>query len=112
MTEADSVLSTPRIDSSLNSNVVKFPYSVSRLIHSRKPRRSKNGTAEERAAKAAGAAVNEPPRRTSQVRLDRRKMGGDHSLFHTRAAAGIHGRCLETPKPSFPKVMKRRRRSA
>jgi hypothetical protein len=69
MTEADSVLSTPRIDSSLNSNVVKFPYSVSRLIHSRKPRRSKNGTAEERAAKAAGAAVNEPPRRTSQVRL-------------------------------------------
>jgi len=60
MTEADSVLSTPRIDSSLNSNVVKFPCSVSRLIHSRKPRRSRE---------AAGAAVNEPARRTSQVRF-------------------------------------------
>jgi hypothetical protein len=33
--------------------VVKFPYDVSRRAHSRKPRRSKNGTPEERAAKAA-----------------------------------------------------------
>jgi hypothetical protein len=32
-------------------NVVKFPYSVSRRVHSRKPRRSKNGTPEERAKK-------------------------------------------------------------
>jgi hypothetical protein len=42
--------------------VVKFPYDASRRVHSRKPRRSKNGTPEERAAKAAamqrpGAAV-------------------------------------------------------
>ncbi|KRR22624.1 hypothetical protein CQ14_30930 [Bradyrhizobium lablabi] len=37
----------------MESNVVKFPYSVSRRVHSRKPRRSKNGTPEERAAKAA-----------------------------------------------------------
>jgi hypothetical protein len=35
------------------SNVVKFPYDASRRIHSQKPRRSKNGTPEERAAKAA-----------------------------------------------------------
>jgi hypothetical protein len=34
-------------------NVVKFPYSASRRVHSKKPRRSKNGTPEERAAKAA-----------------------------------------------------------
>jgi hypothetical protein len=34
-------------------NVVKFPYSVSRRAHSRRPRWSKNGTPEERAAKAA-----------------------------------------------------------
>jgi hypothetical protein len=34
-------------------NVVKFPYSASRRVHSQKPRRSKNGTPEERAAKAA-----------------------------------------------------------
>jgi hypothetical protein len=35
------------------NNVVKFPYSASRRVHSKKPRRSKNGTPEERAAKAA-----------------------------------------------------------
>jgi hypothetical protein len=69
MSEADSVLSTPRIESSSNRNVIKFPYSVSRRAHSRKPRRSKNGTPEERAAKAAGAGANGPPRRTSQVRM-------------------------------------------
>lgn len=35
----------------MDSNVIKFPYSVSRRVHSRKPRRSKNGTPEERADK-------------------------------------------------------------
>jgi hypothetical protein len=29
------------------SNIVKFPYSASRRVHSKKPRRSKNGTPEE-----------------------------------------------------------------
>jgi hypothetical protein len=37
----------------MTSNVVRFPYSASRRVHSKKPRRSKNGTPEERAAKAA-----------------------------------------------------------
>ena len=37
----------------MNNNVVKFPYVAARRIHSQKPRRSKNGTPEERAAKAA-----------------------------------------------------------
>jgi hypothetical protein len=37
------------------SEVVKFPYSSSRRVHSQKPRRSKNGTPEERAAKEAAA---------------------------------------------------------
>jgi hypothetical protein len=35
------------------SNVVKFPYSVSRRVFARKPRTSQNGTPEERAAKVA-----------------------------------------------------------
>jgi hypothetical protein len=35
------------------NNVVKFPFSVSRRAHARKPRASINGTPEERAAKAA-----------------------------------------------------------
>jgi hypothetical protein len=38
-------------------NVVKFPYDACRRVHSRKPRISKNGTPEERAAKAAAAAA-------------------------------------------------------
>ena len=37
------------------SEVVKFPYNACRRVHSRKPRRSFNGTPEERAAKAADA---------------------------------------------------------
>ncbi len=37
------------------TNVVKFPYNASRRVHSRKPRISKNGTPEERVAKAATA---------------------------------------------------------
>jgi hypothetical protein len=35
------------------NNVVKFPYDACRRVHSQKPRRSKNGSPEERAAKAA-----------------------------------------------------------
>jgi hypothetical protein len=35
--------------------VVKFPYEASRRLHSRKPRRSKNGTPEERAARETTA---------------------------------------------------------
>ena len=46
----------------MTSNVVKFPYTACRRVHSRKPRRSFNGTPEERAAKAAAeaAALPEP----------------------------------------------------
>ena len=36
--------------------VVKFPYSASRRVYSRRPRVSKNGSPEERAAKAAAPA--------------------------------------------------------
>jgi hypothetical protein len=39
------------------SNVVKFPFSVSRRAHARRPRKSINGTPEERAAKAAADAA-------------------------------------------------------
>jgi hypothetical protein len=38
--------------------VVKFPYNACRRVHSRKPRRSRNGTPEERAAKAAAEGIN------------------------------------------------------
>jgi hypothetical protein len=39
------------------NNVVKFPYSVSRRVHSRKSRRSKNGTPEQRALGAAATVA-------------------------------------------------------
>jgi hypothetical protein len=35
------------------AEIFKFPYDACRRVHSKKPRRSKNGTPEERAAKAA-----------------------------------------------------------
>lgn len=38
-------------------SVVKFPYDASRRAHARKPRRSKNGTPEERAARATAEIV-------------------------------------------------------
>jgi hypothetical protein len=53
---------------STDSNLVKFPYNASRRLYSRRPRKSINGTPEERAAKAAGAVANEAPAQTRQVR--------------------------------------------
>jgi hypothetical protein len=61
------------------AEIFKFPYDVSRRAHSRKPRRSKNGTSEGRAAKAAAvqgapAAVIELARNET---IDRRKLRGN-----------------------------------
>ena len=39
----------------MTAEIVKFPYSASRRVHSHRPRTSKNGTPEERAARAASA---------------------------------------------------------
>jgi hypothetical protein len=39
--------------------IINLPYSVTRRIHARKPRRSKNGTPEERAARTPAAAPTE-----------------------------------------------------
>jgi hypothetical protein len=55
------------------AEIKKFPYSVSRRAHSKKPRRSKNGTPEERAAKAAG--TQQAP--ADVVLIDRRKLRGN-----------------------------------
>ena len=65
------------------SNVVKFPYDASRRIHSQKPRRSKNGTPEERAAKAAAllpTSADVVPmadaREQARLEVDGRKLRG------------------------------------
>jgi hypothetical protein len=54
------------------TNVVKFPYSSSRRVHSKKPRRSKNGTPEERAAKAA--AANTTPATVIEISSDNQRL--------------------------------------
>jgi hypothetical protein len=61
----------------MTAEIVKFPYSASRRVHSQKPRRSKNGTPEERAAKAAAletAPADVVPMARSEV--DGRKLRG------------------------------------
>ena len=47
-------------------NVVKFPFNACRRVHSRKQRRSKYGTPEERAAKLAAAKARVAAGYTSQ----------------------------------------------
>ena len=59
--------------------LVKFSYSASRRICARRPRRSKNGTPEERAAaQAAETATTEPAsnadRRTAHPSSERRRL--------------------------------------
>jgi hypothetical protein len=65
------------------AEIFKFPYDASRRVHSQKPRRSKNGTPEERAAKAAASLP--PPadvvpmadlREQARSEVDGRKLRG------------------------------------
>ena len=65
------------------AEIFKFPYSASRRVHSKKPRRSKNGTPEERAAKAAALETTpadvvsmSPARAQAYSEVDRRKLRG------------------------------------
>jgi hypothetical protein len=67
----------------MTSNVVRFPYSASRRVHSQKPRRSKNGTPEERAARAAAlfpTSADVVPmadaREQARLEVDGRKLRG------------------------------------
>jgi hypothetical protein len=59
------------------TNVVRFPYNACRRVHSRKPRISKNGTAEERAARAA--AVRADPSMALNVIQISRKPAEPHA---------------------------------
>jgi len=65
------------------AEIFKFPYSASRRVHSQKPRRSKNGTPEERAARAAAlfpTAADVVPmadaREQARLEVDGRKLRG------------------------------------
>jgi hypothetical protein len=65
------------------AEIFKFPYDASRRVHSRKPRRSKNGTPEERAAKAAAMETSPADvvpmslvQADARSEVDRRKLRG------------------------------------
>jgi hypothetical protein len=66
----------------MTAEIVKFPYSASRRVHSKKPRRSKNGTPEERAAKAApleapaDVVLMSDVREQAHSEIDRRQLRG------------------------------------
>jgi hypothetical protein len=70
MTKADSVLSTPPLNSSSN-NVIEFPFGVSRKEFARKSRASKKGTRDERVPKP-GADLVSVTAGNSRLRLERR----------------------------------------
>ncbi|MEH2485409.1 hypothetical protein [Bradyrhizobium sp. AZCC 2230] len=126
MIEADPRVSTPPLNSSASNiidlsarrasrpavlppenvaDVQALPYSVTRrIIHSRKPRRSKNGTPEERAAKAQAPAVVAS---YSGVPLRMPAQGGDDvyiRIAEHREAAAIFDRCVDAENDAEGKV--------
>src|SRR5260370_42373629 len=66
----------------MTAEIFKFPYSASRHVHSQKPRRSKNGTREERMAKAgplkapADVVPMADAREQARSEVDGRKLHG------------------------------------
>jgi hypothetical protein len=68
----------------MSAEIIRLPYSVTRAAHSRKPRRSKNGTPEERAAKAA---METPPADVIDLspQIDRRKLRSSPLRDHVAA---------------------------
>ena len=65
-------------------NVVKFPYTACRRVHSRRPRRSKNATSQERAAESAAAAAE----LTSATVAEISSRSGDNRRLAKAAEAG------------------------
>ena len=64
----------------MSGTVVKFPFTASRRVYSKQPRRSKNGTPEERAAKAgplkapADVVLMSDVREEARLEVDGRKL--------------------------------------
>jgi hypothetical protein len=104
-------------------SVIKFPHDACRRVHSRKPRRSKNGTPEERAAKAAALAAGQVPAPVVEISSGNEKpgrpvyimTGANWEEFRragTAPAAGVHGSGVQAHGSLFTgHSMKRRHRS-
>jgi hypothetical protein len=79
--------------------ILKFPYSAARRACARRPRRSKNGTPEERAAKKALAAAN----LGSVIDLNRRAvLAGAAAAIPASAALALPA--LDGPDPTFAAI--------
>jgi hypothetical protein len=104
------------------NNVVKFPYTASRRVHSQKPRRSKNGTPEERAAKTAAlfptsadVVAMSDAREQARSEVDGRKLRGSPLRDYVAAisfgatvvgkmhTAGLKGEPLAAIEPELRK---------
>ena len=77
---------------SMDSNILKFPFAVSRRAHARRPRKSINGTPEERAAKAPAAEKrpqNSNPLRAKIVAVSRAVTIAGMVNYQSRDLSGI-----------------------
>lgn len=92
------------------AEIKPLPYSVTRRIHSRKPRRSKNGTPEERAAKATPAEQPQTadlvaPYSGNPIRMTAR--GGDNvyiRIAEHREAVTIYDRYVDAVNDAEGKI--------
>jgi hypothetical protein len=104
------------------AEIFKFPYDACRRVHSQKPRRSKNGTAEERAAKAAALLPRSADvvpmgdvREQARSEVDGRKLRGSPlrdcigaisfgaTVVGKMHTAGLKGEPLATIQPEIRK---------
>ena len=77
--------------------IVEFPYHAARRAFARRPRRSKNGTPEERAAaQATATAATEP------IRKQRRSKNGTPEMRGAKAASSAT--VIELPRHTVPVV--------
>jgi predicted alpha/beta-hydrolase family hydrolase len=65
----------------MSAEILKFPYDACRRVHSKKPRRSKNGTPAERTAKAE--ALRARQRRSSSLRGMKQSMGASFAAIRS-----------------------------
>jgi hypothetical protein len=87
--------------------IYKFPYSVARRAYSRMGRVSKNGTPEERAAKAA-AVLPDPASLANVVQISRRRVDEKPTLAATpEEFAALLAQLPECELPAIGDMMRR-----
>jgi hypothetical protein len=83
------------------TNIVKFPYNACRRVHSRKPRISKNGTPEERAARANAVLSANRVTAANVVQISR-KPAKPHTPPTTEKTAEFMALVAQLPESDLP----------